>query len=102
MSRTVLSRKEKEARCIEKSMELQRIWGNPIGRYDEAICQQNATQMTDEELDKDIANSVSQIQFERGMGVAKAVIRTTVGIFVALGVSGLLVFGIKQLFTLLT
>lgn len=101
MSRKVLSRKEKETRYIEKSMELQRVWGNPIGRHDEAICQHNAAQMTDEELDKEIANSVSQIQFEKGMAVAKTVIKTTVGIFVALGVSGLLVFGVKQLVTLL-
>jgi hypothetical protein len=101
MSKKRLSRKEKEARYIEKSMELQRVWGNPIGRHDEAICQHNAAQMTDEELDREIANSVSQIQFEKGMAVAKTVIKTTVGIFVALGVSGLLVFGVKQLLTLL-
>jgi len=39
MFRKPLSRKEKEARYIEKSRELQRIWRNPVSINDEAIFQ---------------------------------------------------------------
>jgi hypothetical protein len=101
MSRKVLSRKEKETRYIEKALELQRIWKNPIGMKDADICRQYAEGMTDEELDKGISDTVGQIQFERIIGAIKIISKTAVGIFVVLGVSGLLVFGIKQLLTLL-
>jgi hypothetical protein len=100
MFRKPLSRKEKETRYIEKSSELQRIWRNPVSINDEAIYQQHVEKLSDAELDRDIEERVGQIQFEKGIAAVKTVVKTAIGIFVILGVAGLLLFGIRQLFTL--
>jgi len=101
MFKKPLSRKEKEARYIEKSVQLQRIWKNPVSIYDSAISEEYVGKLSDAELDKNTEETVSQIQFEKGIAAVKAVVKAAVAIFVILGVAGLLLFGIRQLLTLM-
>jgi hypothetical protein len=100
MYRKPLSREEKEARYIEKSSELQRIWRNPVGLNDVAIYQQHVEGLGDAELDKALEETVSQIQFEKGIAAVKTAVKIVFCTFVILGVAGLLLFGIRQLLTL--
>lgn len=97
MLKKPLSRKEKEARYIDKSIELQMIWKNPIGPNDAGMFQQTVEKLTDDELERDTAETVGQIQFEKGIAAIRTTVKFVVGIFVVLGIAGLLVFGIKQL-----
>lgn len=91
-----LSRKEKEDLCRKEMINLQRHWGNPTNEYTESDL--NFSDWTDEQLEKSIKDSVGQIKFER---IASLIGKITIFLiisFVALGIIGLLIFGIRQLF----
>jgi hypothetical protein len=87
-----LSRKDKEALYIEKMTELQRLWGNPIdSNWD-------FSDWPDDRLDKALRNTIGQIRFEKNWSGMTTTVTTFLSIFVILGIIGLLLFGIKQLF----
>jgi len=87
------SRNEMEALYIKKMTELQTRWGNPLdGTWD------FVRQYTDEELQKGIDDTISQLRFEKTWGGLWAVVAIVIGGFVLLGIIGLLVFGIRQIF----
>jgi len=87
-----LSRKEKEQLYVRKETELQTRWGNPIPNDWEI------NNLTDEQLDKLVADTIGQLRFEKVWDGMAAVIKTAVILFVTLGVIGLLLFGVQQLF----
>ena len=93
-----LSRKAKELLLIEKGAELQFIWKKPAhiipSDYEESL----AKELTDEQLDEAIKTIVGQLRFEKTLRVFGWIFKTIVVAFVVLGIIGLLVFGIKQLF----
>ena len=88
-----LSRNEKENLYIEKMTELQKQWGNPIDSDWNFV-----QKMTDEKLEKEIEETIGQINFEKGLSLIVNIFKTIIAIFVSLGIIGLLVFGIRQLF----
>jgi hypothetical protein len=95
MTTTATARQEKERLYIRKSNELQRIWKNPIDpHYDD---HKAVRELSDERLDELLHETVGQIRFEKILGAIKIVFLSALGIFVGLGVIGLLIFGIKQL-----
>jgi hypothetical protein len=83
-----LSRQGKEALFRRKATELETRWGNPIPNDWGFI-----EQWSDDELDDALANAIKQLRFEKDWPIF-----VTLVVFVTLGVIGLLVFGIKQLF----
>jgi hypothetical protein len=92
-------REDKERLYIRKADELQRIWKNPPDpHYDH---ERAVRELSDERLDDLLRDTVSQIRFEKFLGAIKVGLLSALGIFVSLGVVGLLIFGIKQLMTLL-
>jgi hypothetical protein len=93
MSQEPLSRKEKEDRLIAAHMEIQLRWG----RITKANDWEFVREWDDERIDQGLKECVGQRQLEKGISVVKAVFKTFLMIFVALGVAGLLLFGIKQL-----
>ncbi len=96
MSRKPLSRKEKEQRYLSKYRELRRIWGNPDD-FTDRNHQDYIDKWTDEELDKEIVERVSQLRIEKFKMQVKGFFIMIPITFVLLGVLGLLIFGIKQL-----
>ena len=88
-----LSRKEKENLYDKKMDELQAIWRNPLdqGRGD-------FSELTDDQLEKGIKDTIGQIRFERGLRILKKIILIPIIVFIILGVVGLLLFGLRQLF----
>jgi len=79
------SRNEMEALYIKKMTELQTRWGNPLdGTWD------FVRQYTDEELQKGIDDTISQLRFEKTLGGLWAVVAIVIGGFVLLGIIGLL------------
>jgi hypothetical protein len=86
-----LNRKEKETLYIKKMTELQLRWGNPIDD------EWNFSDWTDDQLDKSLENIIGQLKFEKSISFIKKLFLYFILIFVALGVIGLLIFGIKQL-----
>ena len=88
-----LNRKEKEQLYIRKMTELQQRWNNPI--EDEW----NFDDWTDEQLDKGLEDTIGQLRFEKTGSFIKRLFFYIIYIFVGLGVIGLLVFGIRQLFS---
>lgn len=89
-----LSREQKENIYIEKMTELQLRWRNPIND----ITQDFASDLTDEELRKGIEQTISQLKFEKGLSAIKKVVLIPIVIFVILGILGLLLLGIRQIF----
>lgn len=89
-----LSRSEKEAFYIRKGNELQTRWGNPYTTAGEW----GVTEMTDVELQGAIDSTVGQLRFEKCLGALVTVIGLAISSVVGLGILGLLVFGIRQLF----
>ncbi|MCR4276124.1 MAG: hypothetical protein NUV90_01940 [Candidatus Parcubacteria bacterium] len=87
-----LTREGKEKLYISKMTELQRRWGNPIDD------DWNFTDWTDGQLDKGLTDTIGQLRFEKGLSFIKTTISYIFYLFVILGVGGLLIFGIKQLF----
>jgi hypothetical protein len=53
--------------------------------------------MERERLDEGLADTIGQLRFEKGWSAARWIIAILVFVFVALGIIGLLLFGIKQL-----
>ena len=88
-----MTRKEKEQLYIQKMTELQTWWGNPVdGDWD------FIETWTDEKLDSGLKETIGQLRFEKSGSIIKKVFFVGLYIFVALGVIGLLLFGIRQLF----
>lgn len=88
-----LTRDEREKLYIKKETELQNIWGNPIiNDWDHVI------KMTDEDLEKNTKDTIGQIWFEKAYGWPKKLVIFIVSVFILLGIFGLLVFGIRQIF----
>jgi hypothetical protein len=87
-----LNRKEKEQLYIEKMTKLQRHWKNPIDD------DWDFSDWTDEELNKGLEDTIGQLKFEMFFHRIGWFIKAVVLSFITLGVIGLLVFGIKQLF----
>jgi hypothetical protein len=88
-----LSQEEKVQIYIDKTIELQRLWKNPIPKREEF----DFSDATEEWLDKEIAKTVSLIRYEKRNDFIAKFISIGVTIFIALGVIGLLLFGIKQI-----
>lgn len=78
-------------------IELQVRWGNRLDFGDWEFVKK----WNDEELDRNLAETIGQLKFEKGLSAAKQIARIVVIVFVALGVIGLLLFGIKQLLQIL-
>jgi hypothetical protein len=96
MNTKALSREEKERLYIAKSNELQRTWKNPIDpNYDD---QAAVRQLTDRRLDELLSETIGQIRFEKALGTTGMILKVGLALFVGLGVVGLLLFGIRQLF----
>jgi len=87
-----LSREEKEKLYIIKMTELQIRFGNPIDN------DWDFSDWTDEQLDRGLENAIGQLKFEKSLSFIKKVFLYSVYVFVALGIIGLLVFGVKQIF----
>jgi len=85
-----LSRQEKESLYIKKMTELQLRWKNPIDSNWDFI-----NNWIDEELEKNIEETIGQLGFEKGLSIIKKVTLISLIIFVVLGIFGLLFFGIK-------
>ena len=90
-----LSRKAKEQLLIRKGTELQFIWKKPAPTDAELDF---AKELTDEQLDEAIKTVVGQLRFEKTRLFFGWMFYIGVVAFVVLGIIGLLVFGIKQLF----
>ena len=54
--------------------------------------------MTDEDLEKNTKDTIGQIWFEKAYGWPKKLVIFIVSVFILLGIFGLLVFGIRQIF----
>jgi hypothetical protein len=87
-----LSREEKEKLYIEKMTELQVRWGNPVDN------DYGFNDWTDEQLGNGLDDIIGQLKFEKSLSFIKKLFLFLVWIFVVLGVIGLLIFGISQLF----
>lgn len=87
-----LTREEKEKLYIKKMTELQIKWGNPVDD------EWDFSDWTEEQLNKGLEDTIGQLRFEKGFAFLKKLFMYSLYIFVCLGVLGLLVFGIKQLF----
>ncbi len=87
-----LSRKGKEELYKKATANLQHHWGNPV---DDIL---DFSNLTDNDLEEGIKNSISQLKFEKVISPIEVTIKYLVITFVVLGMLGLLVFGIKQLF----
>ncbi|MDO8500110.1 MAG: hypothetical protein Q7S66_05675 [bacterium] len=88
-----LSRKEKEELYDKKMDQLQAIWGNPPDQGSADF-----SDWTDEQLEKGLRDTIGQIRFEKGLKLLKKLILFPIYAFVVLGIFGLLLFGIRQLF----
>ena len=88
-----LSRERKEKLYIEKETELQLHWKNSLISDWYFI-----KEWTDSELEENIKDVISQLRFEKYISVVKKVFSFLIIIFVFLGVLGLLLFDINQLF----
>lgn len=88
-----LSREEKEQLYIKRMTELQIRWGNPIDD------DWNFSDWTDEQLNKVLVDTIGQLRFEKTISFIKKFFLFSVYIFIILGVVGLLVFGVRQLFS---
>jgi hypothetical protein len=89
-----LSRVQKEALYISKSTELQRHWGNPISAEDF----DDVGELTGKQLEQLTTDAVGQLQFEKWWFRSIAFVNFVVKTFMILGIIGLLLFGLRQLF----
>ena len=87
-----LTREEKEALYIEKMTKLQLYWKNPVDNN------WDFSDWADEQLDKGLEDIIGQLRFEMFFAKIRWIIKVVVISFLGLGIIGLLVFGIKQLF----
>jgi len=88
-----LSRKEKEDLLFNKMNEQQIRWGNSTD-YDREWLKD----LSDEQLEKGIKDTMGQLRFEKSWSFLGKSILYPIYIFIALGIIGLLVFGIRQIF----
>lgn len=87
-----LSRQDKEKMYIEKMTRLQLHWKNPIDD------DWDLSDWTNDELDKGLGDTIGQLRFEMFFKRITNVISLFFYGFVALGIIGLLLFGIRQIF----
>ena len=87
-----LTRQQKEKLYIQKMTELQTRWGNPIDD------DWDFSDWTDEQLKKGLEDTIGQLKFEKGLSFLKKIFLYPIYIFIFLGILGLLLFGIRQLF----
>ncbi len=92
MNLSAISRQEKEQLYIKKMTELQLHWGNPIDS------DWDFSDWSDEQLNKGLIDTIGQLKFEKTTGAISAFFKTIGFIFVVLGIIGLLLFGVKQIF----
>lgn len=83
-------RSRQEARYIAKMTKLQTKWKNPIDGDWSFV-----RDWSDEELEKQIRNTITQLRFERSWSAIITVIGAAVGIIVMLGVLYFLVRFVK-------
>jgi len=88
-----LTRKEKEALYIKEMTRLQLHWGNPIDSDWSFV-----SKCSDEEIEKGINDTIEQLKFEKFFSYIGIIIKIIVIAFILLGIVGLLIFGIRQLF----
>jgi hypothetical protein len=89
-----MNRKEKEKLYIEKMTELQLRWKNPISDEDF----EDMGLWTDEQIDKGLADTIGQLKFEKVQSaIGKSILFMIIAV-VGIGVLGLLLFGIRQIF----
>lgn len=88
-----MPREERERLYAKKMTELQRRWGNPIDDDWSAL-----KDWPDEALNKGIRETMGQLRFEKFYDGTNKTIHYAIRGFIFLGVLGLLVFGIRQLF----
>ncbi|MEK7553958.1 MAG: hypothetical protein AAB517_01175 [Patescibacteria group bacterium] len=88
-----LSREDRQKLYAKKMTELQRRWGNPIDDDWSAL-----TDWPDENLNKGIKDTIGQLRFEKFYDGANKLIHYSIKAFILLGIIGLLLFGIRQLF----
>lgn len=87
-----LARKEKEQLYIKEMTKLQLHWKNPIDdNFD-------FNDWTDEQLNKGLQDTIGQLRFEMFFAKISWIVKAVTFLFLGLGVVGLLVFGIRQLF----
>lgn len=89
-----LTRQEREALYIKRATELQKHWGNPISPEDF----DDIGELTDKQLDMLTNDAVGQMKFERWCSRIAGLISFVIKTFIFLGIAGLLLFGLKQLF----
>lgn len=87
-----LTRKEKEKLYIKKMTKLQLHWKNPIDD------DWDVSDWTNEELNKGLEDTIGQLKYEMFFVKIGWLIKAVVLSFLGLGIIGLLIFGIKQLF----
>jgi hypothetical protein len=88
-------RKSLETDYIEHQHSMQVWWGNRDNKADWA---EGIEQLSDDQLRKGIKDVQKQLRFEKTINYSWTGLKIIVGIFVGLGVLGLLIFGIRQLF----
>ncbi|HOX61208.1 MAG TPA: hypothetical protein PLV72_04385 [Candidatus Magasanikbacteria bacterium] len=92
MNISKLTRQEKEQLYIKKMTQLQLHWGNPIDS------DWDFSDWTDEQLNKGLNDTIGQLKFELAAGAIGTFFKYAGLVFVTLGIIGLLIFGIKQIF----
>ena len=93
-----LNRKNKEELYVKKVIELQRRWENPI---DSNWSISDWSDWTDEALDEELKHTINLLNYEKRSSFFENVVVYAVYavfVFIGLGIIGLLLFGIRQLF----
>ena len=88
-----MDRKSKEKQYIVKMTELQLRWHNPIDGDWNFI-----KEWADEKLDSELKDTIGQLRFEKTISFLWRALKYSFYTFILLGVIGLLLFGIRQLF----
>ncbi len=88
-----MDREGKEKQYIVKMTELQLRWRNPVDGDWNFI-----KEWTEQELDSELSGTIGQLRFEKTIYFIGQSLKYSLYVFVLLGVLGLLLFGIRQLF----
>lgn len=86
---------------VNKNLELQELWQNPISDEDRNFNSWDFKESSDDELKEQIRKISSLIRYEKRKIYIEKIINILIVffcLFIFLGVIGLCVFGIKQLF----
>jgi len=88
-----LPREEREKLYAKKMTELQRRWGNPVDEDWEEL-----KDWPDDALNRGLQDTISQLRFEKFWSGFSTVFDWMIKSIIFLGIAGLLLFGIRQLF----